>query len=120
MPIQVLRSDSLDLEVLPEAGARIHRLRAFGHDLLRSPPDPEVHLSDPFFWGGFPLVPWSNRVPGGKLVFRGKTYPLTLNFGPDAIHGEGYGRPWSVSEPGVFAFEGGSFSFPWKYDAQQS
>ena len=31
---------NVDVVVLPEAGARIHRLRAFGHDVLRTPADP--------------------------------------------------------------------------------
>ena len=36
----VLRSDELEVVILPELGGRIHRLRAFGTDLLRTPPDP--------------------------------------------------------------------------------
>ena len=36
----------------PAMGAALHRLRVFGHDLLRTPDDPADHdRDDPFFWG---------------------------------------------------------------------
>ena len=60
-----LRSDRLEVVLLPELGARIHRIRAFGHDLLRTPPDPRDHAADPFFWGAYPMAPWCNRAPAG-------------------------------------------------------
>ena len=48
--MEELRYSDGDVEVivLPEAGARFHRLRAFGHDLLRTPDDPDTHHRDPF------------------------------------------------------------------------
>lgn len=124
-PAQRLASDELSLEVLPEAGGRIHRLQAFGLDLLRTPADPAKHRREPFDWGCFPLVPWSNRVPGGRLAFRGETYQLPLNFGDCAIHGEAYLRPWSVLEAGArlrLGFEGGGgrTPYPWPYRAEQA
>jgi galactose mutarotase-like enzyme len=58
---------TVDVVLLPEAGARIHRLRAFGHDLLRTPADPSEHLRDPFFWGGYVMAPWCNRIDAGEV-----------------------------------------------------
>ncbi len=52
----------LEAVLLPEAGARLHRLRAFGHDLLRTPSDPVDHLRDPIVWGGYLMAPWCNRL----------------------------------------------------------
>ena len=55
----------LEAVLLPEAGARLHRLRAFGHDLLRTPSDADDHLREPFFWGGYVMAPWCNRLAAG-------------------------------------------------------
>ena len=53
MEARTYSSAALEAIVLPEAGARLHRLRAFGHDLLRTPHEPAIHQADPFFWGAF-------------------------------------------------------------------
>jgi aldose 1-epimerase len=119
MPLVTIGNGALEVEVFPEMGARMHRIRAFGHDLLRTPPSLETYVNEPFYWGGFPLVPWSNRIPGGRLVFKGKTFDVGINDGSSAIHGEGYGRPWSLESPGLFSFAGGNFGYPWPYRAQQ-
>jgi aldose 1-epimerase len=119
MPLVTMRSESLEVEVLPEVGARIHRLRAFGYDLIRTPPDLAKYSFEPFYWGAFPLIPWSNRIPKGQLVFRGQTYYVGENTESSAIHGEAYGRPWRAESPGVFGFAGGHFGFPWPYRAEQ-
>ncbi|MGE3600004.1 MAG: aldose 1-epimerase [Dehalococcoidia bacterium] len=119
MQIQRLSNDAIEVEILPEVGGRLHRIRAYGHDLLRTPPDPQMHVSNPFFWGCFPLVPWSNRVPGGRIVFRGRVVQVPCNFGDTAIHGEAYARPWQVDGEGQLSFRGGQFAFPWPYEARQ-
>ena len=59
----VLRGDGVELVVLPGIGARIHRLRVDGADLLRTPVDPATHRDDPFFWGAYLMAPWCNRAP---------------------------------------------------------
>ena len=119
MRIERLSSDTIQVEILPEVGGRLHRVRAFGHDLLRTPLDVAKQVSDPFFWGCFPLVPWSNRVPGGRIAFRGRVVDVPCNFGRDAIHGEASARPWDVAGPGLLTFQGGRFGFPWPYEARQ-
>lgn len=122
--METLGGGELELEVLPEAGGRIHRLRAHGVDLLRTPDDPGAHLREPLFWGSYPLVPWSNRIPGGRLAFRGRTYQLPKDYGDHAIHGEAYALPWTLLENGDrlrLGFEGGgeAGAFPWPYHAEQ-
>lgn len=117
MRIERLANETLDVELLPEAGGRIHRLRAFGEDVLRTPPDPAEHLRDPFYWGAFPLVPWSNRVPDGRIDRPERSARLPCNDGRFAIHGEAYLRPWQPAGPGVLLFRGGQHGFPWPYDA---
>jgi aldose 1-epimerase len=115
-----LATDVLQVELLPEVGGRCHRIRAFGHDLLRVPPDPSVLVDDPFFWGWYPLVPWTNRVPGGLLRWRGSTIQLPPNY-PDgsALHGHGYAAPWTPVAPGEYELRHDPDAFPWAYVARQ-
>jgi aldose 1-epimerase len=106
--------------VLPELGARIHRLRAFGHDLLRTPDDPARHRDDPFFWGGYVMAPWCNRIEAEPIEVGGHRVALGSNF-PDgtAIHGQVYVRPWEDAGEGRFTIHGGGDGdgWPWAYEA---
>ena len=121
MAIEVLRlgGDPLEVELLPEVGGALHRVRAFGVDLLRTPQTPEQHRDDPFFWGSFAMVPWCNRIPGGRLTFQGRTYQIPVNFEDgSAIHGQGVETPWEVAGPGSLRLAGRE-PFPWPYTASQ-
>jgi aldose 1-epimerase len=107
---------SLEVVVLPEAGARIHSLRAFGHELLRTPPDPARHLEDPFFWGAYVMAPWGGRIDATPTKVAGRTVDPVANF-PDgtAIHGQVYGRPWQVDPDGSFRCVVDGPGWPWPY-----
>lgn len=109
--------DAIELVVLPEVGARVHRLRVFGHDLLRTPDDPEVHVGDPFFWGAYPMAPWCGRVEAAPVVIGGRLVSLPANF-PDgsAIHGQVYARPWEVRDDRSLAVRAGGDIWPWPYE----
>jgi aldose 1-epimerase len=113
----ILRSDELEVVLLPKLGARIHRLRAFGADLLRTPPDHAVHERDPFFWGAYVMAPWCNRVAAHPLEVVGRTVELAANF-PDgtAIHGQVYVNPWNASPDGSMRIGGGGNGWPWAYE----
>src|SRR5512146_356766 len=58
-----LADGPIEVELLPAIGARLPRIRAFGRDLLRTPPDPASHRREPFSWGGYVMAPWCNRIP---------------------------------------------------------
>jgi aldose 1-epimerase len=109
--------DGIEVEVLPGVGARLHRVRAFGVDLLRTPADPTVHRDDPFFWGAYPLAPWSNRVPTGPLEVAGRRVDLPANF-PDgsAIHGQVHAAAWEVVDGSTLRIEAGGDGWPWRYE----
>ena len=113
----VLASDDLEVVMLPEHGARLHRLRAFGVDLLRTPPDSSAHATDPFFWGAYVMAPWCNRVRPGPMVVAGRIVEVAPNF-PDgtAIHGQVSGRPWEHDGGGSFRVTGGGDGWPWRYE----
>jgi aldose 1-epimerase len=107
------------VEALPGIGGRLHRVRAFGVDLLRTPPAAAVHREDPFFWGAYPMAPWCNRATTDPLVVAGRRVALAANF-PDgrAIHGEVYDAPWEVVDESTLRIEAGGGAWPWRYDVQ--
>ncbi len=110
-------SDVLEAVLLPEVGARLHRLRAFGVDLLRTPDDPRTHVDDPFFWGGYVLAPWGNRLDPGPTAVAGQTVDLPSNFEDgSAIHGQVYASPWEVIDDGVLRVSAGGDGWPWPYE----
>jgi aldose 1-epimerase len=105
---------------VPGVGARLHRLRFDGHDLLRTPHDLQPYLDDPYFYGSYPMAPWCNRVPATRTVVAGRVVDLPPSF-PDgtAIHGQVSRRPWSVEADGVFRIAGGGDGWPWPYEVEQ-
>ena len=108
---------AVEVVVLPEAGARLHRLRAFGHDLLRTPDDPREHLRDRFFWGGYIMAPWCGRIDAGPVPVGSRVVDLGSNF-PDgsAIHGQVHTQPWEQHHDGTLHVEGGGDGWPWNYE----
>ena len=105
------------VELLPGLGGRLHRLQAFGHDLLRTPADPAVHARDPFLWGGYLMAPWCNRIAAVPAPFGGQIVDLPSNF-PDgsAMHGQVYAAPWQVKADGTLSVRGGGDGWPWPYE----
>jgi aldose 1-epimerase len=115
----VLGSADIELSILPEAGARVHRLRAFGHDILRTPDDPVEHQRDPFFWGAYQMAPWCNRIAARPTSVAGETVDLAPNFRDGtAIHGQVYLRAWNMDGSGEFSCAGGGDGWPWPYVAR--
>ena len=112
-----LSDGAVEVVVLPGVGARLHRLRAFGHDLLRTPADPAEHLRDPFFWGAYVMAPWCGRIDARPVAVGSRRVSVASNF-PDgsAIHGQVYARPWDVRGDGILGVAGGGDGWPWEYE----
>lgn len=120
--MNVLRAatDELQVELLPELGGRLHRLRAFGHDLLRTPDEVDEYRHEPFFWGGFVMAPWCNRVVAGPQVAAGRRVDLAPNFSDrTAIHGQVQALPWDTVGPGMLLVRAGGDGWPWPYEVAQ-
>jgi aldose 1-epimerase len=119
VPEDLLRweDEGIVVEVVPGIGGRLHRVRALGVDLLRTPATAAVHRADPFFWGAYIMAPWCNRAPTDALVVAGRRVELTANF-PDgsAIHGEVYDAPWETVDDSTLRIEAGGGGWPWRYD----
>jgi aldose 1-epimerase len=122
--VAVGRGGPIEVEVLPAAGARLHRLRVRGHDLLRTPSDTARHVDDPYFWGCYPMAPWCNRLPSGPALVAGRAIDLPASF-PDgtAIHGQTSRRAWAVVDAGpgaaTFRIEAGGDGWPWPYTVEE-
>ena len=108
----VIADGPLEVVVLPEAGARLHRLRAFGHDVLRTPDDPATHLGDPFFWGAYVMAPWCNRIEarptavGSRQVDLASTSPTGRPSTARSISDPGHARPTARSSSRVAGMAG--------------
>jgi aldose 1-epimerase len=114
-PVLTFASSDVELVVLPELGARLHRLLYRGHDLLRTPRYIAEHRRDPFFYGAYVMAPWCNRLAPGQLEVAGRTIDLPVNFSDgSAIHGQVFIAPWEVGPDGLF-IDGGGSGWPWRY-----
>jgi aldose 1-epimerase len=75
--------------------------------------------------GSFPLVPYVNRIRGGRFTFRGREVVLAPNMpgDPSPLHGQGWLAPWevvSVAETEAdLSFEHAAGEWPWAYHAAQ-
>jgi aldose 1-epimerase len=82
------------VDLLPPLGGRIAQIAVGSRALLRGPEHADLGWP---WWGSYPMLPWTNRIPGGVARFRGDTIRVPVNW-PDgtAIHGLAYERPWEV------------------------
>ena len=90
-----LTAGPLTCTVDPALGGCIRSLQHDGLDVLRRAPDA---LATARQASSYPLVPYSNRIAGGALHWRGRSWQLALNNAPEphAIHGIGWQLPWEV------------------------
>lgn len=117
-----LSAHGFDMAVQPGIGGRIVSLKFGGRDVFLTdmqPDDIEV-----FDAGCFPLVPFSNRIRGGRFVFGGRPYELAHNWAGDqnAIHGEGWTSAWTVThqdDASIRMWMAGAGWWPWAYECIQ-
>lgn len=73
----------------------------------------------------FPLVPFVNRIRGGRFHFRGREIELEPNMAgdPSPLHGQGWLNPWSVEQAGErkieLVYRHDAAEWPWSYEARQ-
>lgn len=110
----------IHVELLPDVGARLHRLRVFGHDLLRTPDDPAKHAQEPFRWGAYVMAPWGNRIASAPTPVGDRLVRVISNF-PDgsAIHGQVYAAAWHPRGDGTFRVRCAGDGWPWPYECAQ-
>jgi aldose 1-epimerase len=120
-----IESDSWRVGVRPTVGAAL----TFGQ--IRHG-DSWVDLLTPATFLGrtaasFPLIPWSNRIAGGRVVCGDRDYQLACDDEPglNAIHGVVRNFPWSITAAGPsqcrLAFDSRGMTgvnWPWDFSAQ--
>jgi len=73
----------------------------------------------------FPLVPYVNRIRGGRFTFRGREVRIAPNMAgdPSPLHGQGWINPWIVEQAGdrtaQLSFRHDAGEWPWAYEALQ-
>jgi aldose 1-epimerase len=126
MSLVTLAAGSLRLELSPSVGGAISAFEwtdANGaRPILRKCHSPLEKVLDA---GCFPLVPFSNRIRGGRFSFRGREVALRPNMtgDPSPLHGQGWLSQWTVEREDktstILAFRHEAGEWPWAYEARQ-
>jgi len=86
--------------IAPDAGGRLLQLEI--HDgrrwlgLLHAPADAADAMREPLAWGSYAMVPWPNRIDGGRFTWRGRMHQLLPASDGHALHGVGAHRAWTL------------------------
>jgi aldose 1-epimerase len=122
-----LRAGRLAVELAPQAGGSIARFRRKDVDLMRPMTAEAMASGRGNNSACYPLMPFSNRIANGRLVFDGQEHKLEPNW-PGVrhpMHGEGWARAWDVARHDGQSAElvhehDGSRGWPFRYRAQLS
>ena len=126
MATVTLSAGRLRLALSPSIGASISAFEWTGDGdpapVLRKCNNPLRNVLDA---ASFPLVPYVNRVRGGRFTFRGREVRLEPNMAgdPSPLHGQGWLNPWQVESSSevaaVLTFRHSAGEWPWDYEAEQ-
>jgi aldose 1-epimerase len=122
----VLRAGGLRLELNPSLGGSISSFSlnddGSNWSLLRYRNSSAENILEA---ASFPLVPYVNRIRGGRFDFRSREVRLRSNMAgdPSPLHGQGWLAAWQVDEASersaVLSFRHRAGEWPWDYEAQQ-
>jgi aldose 1-epimerase len=85
--------------VIDEAtGGAIATFTVGGVEILRPVADFRLEAEHGKAVGGYPLIPYANRIANGRFSFGGEDFQLGLNFAghPHSLHGNAWMRVWNV------------------------
>lgn len=130
MTLLSLRTGRLAVDLAPLAGGAVARFAADGFDLLRPMAAADIASGKGNNASAYPLVPFSNRIRDGQLVFEGESIRLKRNW-PGVnhpMHGDGWAHPWQVETVDARSAEIVYFheraaaqgGWPFRYRARQS
>lgn len=130
MTLLSLRTGRLAVELAPIAGGAIARFTVDGRDVLRPMTEADIASRKGNNAAAYPLVPFSNRIRDGELVFEGETFHLQRNW-PGVnhpMHGDGWAHGWRVEKSDARSAEisyqheraGSDGGWPFRYQARQS
>ncbi|WP_338505327.1 aldose 1-epimerase [Sphingomonas kaistensis] len=121
-----LRAGALELILRPELGGAIAGLAWVGEGrrvpLLR---ETRADTDSVLDMACFPLVPFVNRIRGGRFSFHGREVTLKPNMAGDIspLHGQGWLGAWTVEScnerRAELRFDHAAGEWPWAYEARQ-
>ena len=121
-----LSADKLRLRLSPSIGGSISAFQWIGENaprpILRECHSPLEKVLDA---SSFPLVPYVNRIRGGRFTFRGREVRLRPNMSgdPSPLHGQGWLNRWEVEAANdrhaLLRFRHEPGEWPWAYEARQ-
>jgi aldose 1-epimerase len=131
MTLLPLRTGRLAVDLAPAAGGSVARFTCDGLDVLRPMTAQAIASGKGRDAALYPLVPYSNRIRDGRLVFLGReTWQLLRNWpGVDhPMHGDGWAHAWEVVRSDGVSAEiaylheraGDQGGWPFRYRARQS
>ena len=118
----LLSAGTLSLELAPAIGGSIARFWRGDQELMRPAAIDAALAGD---MASFPLVPFSNRIRGGRFACDGREITLAPNLDGDKspLHGQGWRAIWSVDErdgtSAILSFLHEPGEWPWRYTASQ-
>ena len=118
----ILAAGDLTLNLAPDIGGSIARFRKGEQELLRPAPPGARDAGE---MASFPLVPFSNRVRGGRFNCDGRAVTLSPNLPGDKspLHGQGWRNAWVVAKSdeasAMLSFVHEPGEWPWGYEAWQ-
>ncbi len=126
MTLLSLSAGRLAVDLAPSAGGSILRFTIDGADLLQ-PASPATLASGRGHEAAcYPLVPFSNRIANGRLVFGGQQFKLDPNWPGirHPMHGDGWAADWQVERSDIASADllythDGSVGWPFRYRAWQ-
>jgi len=129
MTLLTLGTGRLAVELAPSAGGSVARFTCDGIDILRPMTAEAIASGKGNNAALYPLVPFSNRIRDGRLVFGGETFQLARNW-PGVghpMHGDGWAHGWDVVHSDTTSAEiaylheraGEQGGWPFRYRARQ-
>lgn len=114
MDLIKLRSQHLEVEVIPAIGGRINQIKSLQcesspcilvdraawqrqSETLFHPRRRQGGAVEVLRWGCYPMAPWPGRIARGCFSFEGQSYSLPTNLGISAIHGTSFAKPWKAT-----------------------
>jgi aldose 1-epimerase len=120
-----LGAGRLRLEIAPHIGGCITAFEwndgSSQHAVMRS----SSHVSNVLEAACFPLVPFVNRIRGGRFTFGGREVRLQPNMAgdPSPLHGQGWLARWEVvsatDNESVIRYHHRGGEWPWDYEVRQ-
>ena len=122
----ILSTGRLELTLNPSIGGSISALEWIAGDrrvpVLRKCNSCSENVLEA---ASFPLVPYVNRIRGGRFAFRGREVTLAPNMAgdPSPLHGQGWLAPWQVESSAAaqaaLSYHHRPGEWPWEYRAEQ-